>query len=85
MANEAGGENFTKNDFEVFQSIAEQTAFALGNSIVHLEAIEKKNLEKELTTASEVTGSARAHRSAEHEMLLNPAGASLKTKLRLRP
>ena len=54
VANEAGGENFTKNDFEVFQSIAEQSAFALGNSIVHLEAIEKKNLEKELTTASEV-------------------------------
>ncbi|MBA72789.1 MAG: GAF domain-containing SpoIIE family protein phosphatase [Verrucomicrobiota bacterium] len=54
VANEARGENFTKNDFEVFQSIAEQSAFALGNSIVHLEAVEKKNLEKELNTASEV-------------------------------
>jgi sigma-B regulation protein RsbU (phosphoserine phosphatase) len=54
VANEGGGENFTENDYEVFQSIAEQSAFALGNSIVHLEAVEKKNLEKELNTASEV-------------------------------
>ena len=54
VANEAGGEDFTKNDYEVFQSIAEQSAFALGNSIIHLEAVEKKNLEKELNTASEV-------------------------------
>ena len=54
VANEEGGGIFTENDFEVFQSIAEQSAFALGHSIVHLEAVEKKNLEKELNTASEV-------------------------------
>ena len=34
--------------------MAEQSSFALGNSIIHREAMEKKHLENELNTASEV-------------------------------
>lgn len=54
VANASGAERFTENDYAVFRSVAEQSAFALGNSIIHLEAIEKKRLEDELSTASEV-------------------------------
>ena len=54
IANNSDSDNFSENDFEVFQSMAEQSSFALGNSIIHREAMEKKNLENELNTASEV-------------------------------
>jgi sigma-B regulation protein RsbU (phosphoserine phosphatase) len=54
VANNSDSEKFSQNDYEVFQSIAEQSSFALGNSIIHREAVEKKNLENELNTASEV-------------------------------
>ncbi len=49
-----GGEEFTHNDGEVFASIAEQSAFALGSAIVHQEAAEKRRFERELNQASEI-------------------------------
>lgn len=49
---EAG--KFTQNDFAVFRSAAEQSAFAIGNARVHREANEKKAIEGELRNAREV-------------------------------
>ena len=49
-----GGELFSQNDQEVFESIAEQSSFALGSAIVHAEAAEKRRFERELTQASEI-------------------------------
>lgn len=48
------GRPFSTNDYEVFRSLAEQSSFALGNSIIHQEASVKRGLERELTMASEV-------------------------------
>ncbi|MFM2170565.1 MAG: hypothetical protein RI957_794 [Verrucomicrobiota bacterium] len=45
---------FNEHDFTVFRSVAEQSSFALGNSMVHQEANEKRTLENELRTAREV-------------------------------
>ncbi len=45
---------FTANDFEVFCSAAEQSAFAMGNALIHRELVEKRKLEDEVRTASEV-------------------------------
>ncbi len=45
---------FGEHDFTVFRSIAEQSSFALGNSLIHLEASEKRSLENELRHAREV-------------------------------
>jgi sigma-B regulation protein RsbU (phosphoserine phosphatase) len=45
---------FTDHDFSVFRSIAEQSSFALGNSMIHIEAHEKRALENELRNAREV-------------------------------
>jgi sigma-B regulation protein RsbU (phosphoserine phosphatase) len=49
-----GGGDFTRNDGEVFASIAEQSAFALGSALVHQEAAEKRRFERELNQASEI-------------------------------
>ncbi len=49
----AGGE-FSDNDFEVFASLAEQSAFALANATAHREAQTKRQMEEELRNASEV-------------------------------
>lgn len=49
-----GGERFSRNDEEVFASIAEQSSFALGSAIIHVEAAEKRRFERELTQASEI-------------------------------
>lgn len=46
--------SFTTNDVDVFRSISEQTAFALGNAMAQREAAEKRQLDRELRTASEV-------------------------------
>ncbi len=54
VANSSVADRFTKNDYDVFRSVAEQSAFAMGNSIIHLEAAEKRRLDEELNTASEV-------------------------------
>jgi len=45
---------FTRNDFAVFRSVAEQSAFALGNALLYREASEKRQFESELRNASEV-------------------------------
>jgi phosphoserine phosphatase RsbU/P len=45
---------FNEHDFSIFRSVAEQSSFALGNSLVHMEANEKRSLENELRTAREV-------------------------------
>lgn len=49
---EEGG--FCENDFDVFSSLADQSAFALGNAMVHEEASEKRRLDAELHNASEI-------------------------------
>lgn len=54
VANTAVAEPFTENDFAVFRSAAEQSAYSLGNAIIHHEAAEKRRLDQELHTASEV-------------------------------
>lgn len=48
------GNGFSKNDIEVFESIAEQSSFALGGAIIHSDAAEKRRLERELNQASEI-------------------------------
>jgi phosphoserine phosphatase RsbU/P len=45
---------FTGNDFAVFRTVAEQSAFAIGNANIHREAHEKRVFESELRTAREV-------------------------------
>lgn len=45
---------FTENDLEVFQSLVEQSAFALHNAMAHQEASEKRNMDAELRSASEI-------------------------------
>ncbi|MCB1086383.1 MAG: SpoIIE family protein phosphatase [Verrucomicrobiae bacterium] len=52
IRNEARG--FSKNDRDVFASIAEQSSFALGSAIIHAEASDKRRLEDELKRASEI-------------------------------
>jgi phosphoserine phosphatase RsbU/P len=46
--------SFTGNDFAVFRTVAEQSAFAIGNANIHREAHEKRVFESELRTAREV-------------------------------
>ncbi len=48
------GADFSANDFAVFRSIAEQSAFAIGNARIHREAHEKRAIENELKNAREV-------------------------------
>jgi len=48
------GRGFSRNDREVFDSVSEQSSFALGSAIIHAEAAEKRRLESELTQASEI-------------------------------
>ncbi len=45
---------FSPNDFTVFRSAAEQSAFALGNALLYREAAEKRQFETDLRSASEV-------------------------------
>ncbi len=54
VANGSMGESFTENDFDVFKSVAEQSAFSLGTAIVHKEASDKRLLETELQNARDV-------------------------------
>jgi len=46
--------SFSGNDFAVFRSVAEQSAFAIGNANIHQEAHEKRAFETELRTARDV-------------------------------
>jgi len=45
---------YSTNDFEVFRSLVEQCAFALANAMAHQAAAEKKQIEAELKSASEI-------------------------------
>lgn len=45
---------YNSNDFEVFKSLVEQSAFALANVMAHQAATEKKHIEAELRAASEI-------------------------------
>ncbi len=49
-----GGQPFSRNDRDVFESVTEQCSFALGSAIIHAEAFEKRRLERELAQASEI-------------------------------
>ncbi|NWK57315.1 SpoIIE family protein phosphatase [Verrucomicrobiaceae bacterium N1E253] len=49
---EHGG--FSQNDFEVFRSVSEQSAFAMGNAMIHQELAEKRKLDDEIRTARDV-------------------------------
>lgn len=49
---ERGG--FTPHEFDVFRSAAEQSAFALGSAMAQQEAMEKKRIDDELRSASEL-------------------------------
>jgi len=50
----AGKEAFTGHEFEVFRSAAEQSAFALASAMTQQEAMDKRRIEEELRSASEV-------------------------------
>lgn len=50
----AGKQKFSENDYVVFQSIGDQSAFAVANAITYREAKEKKRLEEELSNAREI-------------------------------
>lgn len=45
---------FSSNDWDVFRSAAEQSAFGLGNALLHKEVQEKRRMDDELRTAREV-------------------------------
>lgn len=46
--------SYCPNDFEVFKSLVEQCAFALANAMAHQAASEKKQIEGELKSASDI-------------------------------
>lgn len=54
LANSSMGAPFSTNDFVVFKSIAEQSAFALYNAIIYSEANEKKRLDHDLEIARDI-------------------------------
>jgi phosphoserine phosphatase RsbU/P len=54
LGQRAKGKPFSKSDFVIFKSIAEQSAFALYNAIVYSEANEKKRLDHDLQIAREI-------------------------------
>jgi sigma-B regulation protein RsbU (phosphoserine phosphatase) len=54
LASPKDGRSYNSNDFEVFRSVVEQCAFALANAMAHQDAAEKKQIEMELRSASEI-------------------------------
>lgn len=54
VANGYGAPSFTSTDLKLFQTICEQSAFALYNEAVYLEANEKKRLDHDLQIAREI-------------------------------
>jgi phosphoserine phosphatase RsbU/P len=54
VANDRVGRRFSANDFHIFLSVAEQSAYALGNSILQGESEAKRRLEEEIRNASEI-------------------------------
>ncbi|MEM1294952.1 MAG: GAF domain-containing SpoIIE family protein phosphatase [Verrucomicrobiota bacterium] len=53
IARKLPAEPFSENETELFRSLAEQSAYALGSSEIHKEAHDKRLLDGELRTASE--------------------------------
>ena len=45
---------FSDNDFEVFCSVSEQSAFAMGNALIYQELAEKRKMDDEMRTARDV-------------------------------
>ncbi|MGI9241515.1 MAG: SpoIIE family protein phosphatase, partial [Verrucomicrobiales bacterium] len=54
VGHSTAGNTFSKNDYDVFVSAAEQSAFTLGNALAHREATKNRHLEKEMRTARDV-------------------------------
>jgi sigma-B regulation protein RsbU (phosphoserine phosphatase) len=54
LTNSRMGAPFSQNDFVVFKSITEQSAFALYNAIIYSEANEKKRLDHDLEIARDI-------------------------------
>src|SRR5438270_3704775 len=54
LGNGPSSSPFSQNDFVVFKSIAEQSAFALYNAIIYSEANEKKRLDHDLEIARDI-------------------------------
>jgi phosphoserine phosphatase RsbU/P len=54
LASSRMGQPFSQNDFVVFKSISEQSAFALYNAIIYSEANEKKRLDHDLEIARDI-------------------------------
>lgn len=54
LANGPMGRPFTATDFDIFKSIAEQSAFALYNAIVYSEYSEKKTMDRDLEVARDI-------------------------------
>lgn len=54
MTSPKGMRAYSSNDFEVFKSLVEQSAFALANAMAHQAAAEKKQIEAELRAASDI-------------------------------
>jgi len=54
VARDCEESGFSRNDFAVFRSVAEQSSFAIGNARVHREANEKRAIEGDLRNAREV-------------------------------
>jgi phosphoserine phosphatase RsbU/P len=54
LANSRMASPFSQNDFVVFKSISEQSAFALYNAIIYSEANEKKRLDHDLEIARDI-------------------------------
>jgi phosphoserine phosphatase RsbU/P len=61
----AGKEPFTSHEFEVFRGAAEQCAFALASAMTQQEAMEKRRMEEELRSASEVQRILLPHKAPE--------------------
>jgi len=56
LANGPMSTPFRKNEVSVFKAIAEQSAFALYNEAIYLQAAEKKRMDQDLQVAREIQG-----------------------------
>lgn len=54
LANGPMGRPFTATDFDIFKSIAEQSAFALYNAVIYSEVNEKKTMDRDLEIARDI-------------------------------
>lgn len=54
LARTDGAAPFTAESFETFKALAEQSAFSLFDAFLHVEAAEKRQIEKDLQIANEV-------------------------------